>query len=164
MSGVTSVLGSGAGGSGQQVVVNGVLFLAVFAYVLRRQLTVRAVTPRSFLLVVILFGYGLTGGFPTAAPGVALFGVSIVVSVVFGVWRATSMRMWRGTQGVVYRRGTAVTITLWVITVTIKVVLDMIEVAQTRTFTVGPIWLAMAATLAVQQYVMLTRAKSLTTA
>lgn len=163
MSGFASVLGSGAAGTGQQVVaVNAVIFLAVFAYVLRRQLTVRAVTPRSFLLVAILFGYGLTGGFPTAAPGVALFAVSIVVSVVFGVWRATSMRMWRGTKGVVYRRGTAVTITLWAITVTIKVVLDLIEMAQTHTFTAGPIWLAMALTLAVQQYVMLTRARALT--
>ncbi len=64
-------------------------------------------------------------------------------------------------RGVVYRRATPVTITLWVITVTIKVVLDTIESAETHTFTVGPIWLAMSTTLAVQQYVMLNRAESL---
>lgn len=163
MTDLTPLLNAGSAGTAQQgVLVNAVVFLAVLAYVLHRQFSIRPVTPRSFLLVAILFLYGLTGGFPTAALGVALFLVSVVVSSGFGAWRGTSMRMWRASNRVVYRRGTAVTITLWVITVTTKLVLDGYEVAATHAFTAGPIWLAMAATLAVQQYVMLHRAKSLT--
>lgn len=152
------------GASQQGVLVNAVVFLAVLAYVLHRQFSTRPVTPRTFLLVAILFLYGLSGGLPTAGLGVALLLVSVIVSIGFGLWRGTSMRMWRAPDGLVYRRGTALTITLWVITVTTKLVLDGYQMSATHTFTSGPIWLAMALTLAVQQYVMLHRAKSLTTA
>ncbi|MDQ2845417.1 MAG: hypothetical protein M3Y77_03500 [Actinomycetota bacterium] len=162
---LTAPMSTGSPAMSQQAVaVNVAIFLAVLAYVLQRQLSTRAVTSRTFLLVAILFAYGLYSGFPTAPPGIALLLASVVVSIGFGVWRGTSMRMWLASDGVVYRRGTALTVTLWVITVTLKVVLDGWETVTTHTFTVGSIWLAMAVTLAVQQGVMLRRAKSLTPA
>ncbi|MGI8405480.1 MAG: hypothetical protein ACR2OE_12085 [Thermomicrobiales bacterium] len=41
--------------SQQDVLMGTVIFIAVFVYVLHRQLSIRAVTARSFVLVAILF-------------------------------------------------------------------------------------------------------------
>ncbi len=148
--------------SQQAVAVNAAIFLAVLAYVLHRQFSTRAVTSRTFMLISILFAYGLYSGLPTAPLGITLLGTSVVVSIGFGLWRGASMRMWLAPDGVVYRRGTTLTITLWVITVTIKIAIDVWETTRTHTFSTGSIWLAMAVTLAVQQLVLLRRATTLT--
>lgn len=164
MSGLSAALQATSGGPHQQaVLVDIALFVLVLAYVLYRQLHVRPVTTRTFLLVAILVFYGLVSGIPTAGPGVVFLVASLAISIGFGIWRGASMHMWRATDGVVYRRGTAITVTLWGVTVLAKSVLDGFEVSATDTFTAGTIWLAMGVTLAVQQSVMITRAKALTT-
>ncbi len=151
------------GADQQAVLVDTALFVVVLAYVLYRQLHVRPVTTRTFVLGAILVFYGLVSGIPTAGTGVVFLVVSLAISIGFGIWRGASMHMWRAMDGVIYRRGTAITVILWGVTVLAKGVLGGYEVSATHTFTVGPIWLAMGVTLAVQQSVMVTRAKALTT-
>lgn len=145
------------------MLVDVAIFMVVLTYVLYRQLHVRPVTTRTFILVAILLFYGLVSGIPTAGPGVIFLVVSLAISIGFGIWRGASMHMWQATDGVVYRRGTAITVILWGVTVLAKGVVDGFEVSATHAFTAGSIWLAMGVTLAVQQSVMITRAKALTT-
>lgn len=164
MSGLTSALTTASADPDQlALLVNAAIVLAVLGYVLHRQFSIKPLTTRTFLLVAILFFYGISSGLPTAGLGVGLLLVSVLVSIGFGVWRGVSMRIWRASDGIVYHRGTALTITLWAITVAIKIALDGYQLSVTHTITAGPIWLAMAVTLAVQQYVMTNRAKALTT-
>lgn len=163
MTALRASINAGSSAPSQQVavVVNVAIFVAVLAYVLHRQLTTKAVSSRTFILVAILFAYGLSSGLPTGSLPITLLFASVAVSIGFGIWRGTSMRLWLASDGVVYRRATALTITLWAVTVSTKLVLDGWETATTHTFSAGSVWLAMAVTLAVQQLVMLRRAKSL---
>jgi hypothetical protein len=108
-------------------VIVGVLVLAL---VVRRQLQVRAVNDAgSALIPVALVAIGAAevaayaDSHPPAAVTVATIAGSLVVAVVLGAARASTVRLWVQ-EGRVLRQGTAVTIVLWLVSLGLHLLSD----------------------------------------
>ncbi|MEU5049035.1 hypothetical protein [Streptomyces sp. NPDC021096] len=106
---------------------NGALVIAVLvvALVVRRQLRTRPVRRIGSLITPAVLGVlgvsGIAFGIasvvkdrPLAALPVVLLVASLAVAAGFGAARARTVRVWRGPQGEVLRKGTAATTGLWV--------------------------------------------------
>ncbi|MGN6031498.1 MAG: hypothetical protein ACTHQE_07510 [Thermomicrobiales bacterium] len=141
-----------------------VVALEVVAWLVRRQLRARPVRERvGFLpIVLILLALQPPGPAEATATGIGLLVASLALSTGMGCWRATSTHLWRDGQGRAWSQGTALTATLWVVTVAIRIGLDFgigpMLGAETRP---GGLWLGLAVTLGVQRAVTLFRARRL---
>src|ERR1700744_2474378 len=99
--------------------------LAVLAWLLWRQLQVRELRhDRGYLLPLVLCAAGVAEivqydhDHPLAGAGIALLALSIVVAAAFAVARATTVRVWLH-DGRLLRQGTALTIVLWLVAITV---------------------------------------------
>lgn len=155
-------------------IVDLVIGIAVLALVVYRQLAVRRVR-ENYRLVVILAVIGiiqLSRYFSSAGAhfggkiAIALVG-SLVLAAVTGVLRALTVRLWRGDDGQLLRRGTWLTAVLWVVAVAAHIGLDLAVAggAAGKQGSVGnaSIVLYLAVTFGVQQVVLLSRAQRLET-
>jgi len=107
------------------------LGLLVLAWILWRQTQTREVRldrgPRAF---VVLAGVGLwqiasfLGEHAVRPVAIAVLVGSLVVSAAFGLLRGRVQPVWREADGRVLRRGTAVTITLWLVAVALHLGAD----------------------------------------
>jgi hypothetical protein len=149
-----------------------VIGIAVLALILYRQLSVRRVRD-GYRLVIILAVIGvlelsrfLGGRNASHVDGgkvvLALAG-SAVLAVGLGALRATTVRLWRGEDGQLLRRGTWLTATLWVVAVAAHLAFDALIAggASDGKGNIGNATLALylAASFGAQQMVMLKRAE-----
>lgn len=149
-----------------------VIGIAVLAFILYRQLSVRRVR-ESYRLVIILAVIGVLElsrflGSPAGSHlgggkiAVALAG-SAVLAAGMGVLRALTVRLWRGGDGQLLRKGTWLTATLWVAAVAAHLALDALVAGSVggKKGDIGnaTIALYLAVSFGVQQAVMLRRAE-----
>jgi len=113
-----------------------VIAVVVVGLVVRRQLLTRPVRPNGSLIAPAVLGVlgalGIAFGVasvikyhPLTALPVVLLVVSMAIAVGFGAARARTVRVWRGSQGEVLRKGTAATTALWLASVGVHVVLGL---------------------------------------
>lgn len=106
--------------------------VAALALVLTRQLRERPVGGRSLTLPLVLSAIGLItlaqAHPPVTALGVGLAVVELAVVAGFGVLRGRSVQLFVK-EGVPYQRGGARTVTLWVLTVGVRIGLGVLAAA-----------------------------------
>lgn len=102
--------------------------IVVLALVVYRQMRLRPVTGRTVVLPFILLGYGIYSAyFATDATGLldhariamsaAILVTGLLLDVTLGIWRATTMRVWRDEQDVLWRKGTTLTVLAWLVSI-----------------------------------------------
>ena len=149
---------------------NIVIALAVLALILSRQLRTREVREEQpYRIMAILAVIGVVEVVQFAqhhdVPGVAwaLIAASLVVGAALGVARGLTVHVWRE-DGVLYRKGNAVTLVLWLISLGSHIALDAV-LPHTGGDASGlgstSILLYLAVTLGVQQLYVLQRAEHL---
>jgi hypothetical protein len=151
-------------------VVDVVIGIAVLALVIYRQLAVRRVRENYRLVIILAIigilelsnflsanGHSISGGKIT----VALVG-SAILAAVMGLVRALTVKIWRGDDGQLLRRGTWLTGVLWVVAIALHLGFDALVAGGFTTK--GPnignatIVLYLAVTFGAQQVVLLRRA------
>jgi hypothetical protein len=146
---------------------NTLVFVAVFALILWRQVRVRTVREeRPFLLMGALAVVGVleTRSFadshPVSAEAWALLTVSLVVAAGLGVVRGLQLRVWRA-DGTLLQRGTALTVLLWVLGLAVHLgidgVIDAVD-GPARGIGLASLLLYLGVALAAQRAVVLQRA------
>jgi hypothetical protein len=153
------------------LVTNIVIGLAVAAFVIYRQVIPRPVRERSAARLVLVLGViGIVEmvqaakGHSVPARAVVLVVIGLALAVAFGALRAVTMRVWRDPDGVAWRRGSALTITLWIISLAAHIALDLSagHSSVAKSFTSASIWLFLALTLGVQREIIRARAARIT--
>lgn len=151
-------------------IANVLIALAVLALILSRQLRTREVRetqPYRIMLILGVVGLVETVQFQqqhaVSLAGWSLVGTSLVAGVVFGALRGRTVHVWRE-GGVLYRKGNAVTLALWLLAIGlhlgVDVVLKHVDHAAAGIGSTS-ILLYLAVTLGVQQLLVLERAEHL---
>lgn len=150
---------------------NIVVAFAVLALLMSRQLRARPVREdRSWTGVVIIGVLGIyqVAQFAdrhTVAPTAwAITALGLATGVGFGLVRANRMRLWRGSDGLLMRQGSALTAGLWLVGVAVHVGLDvLIDRAAPSAQGLGwaSLTLYLAVSLATQRAHLLARAQRL---
>lgn len=153
-------------------VANVLVALAILALILVRQLRTREVReaqPYRIMLILGVIGVGETVQFhqqhvvSTTAWGLLV--ASLVVGAGFGALRGRTVHVWRD-GGVLYRKGNATTLVLWLVGLALHLGLDVvIKHVDDSAAGLGSssVLLYLAVTLGVQQVLVLERAEHLTT-
>lgn len=149
---------------------NIVVALAIVALILVRQLRTRAVREtQPYRLVLILGVIGLIEtvqfhqSHEVSTTAWALLIASLVLGGIFGLIRGLTVHVWRE-GGVLYRRGNAATLVLWVVGLAAHLGLDAVighVDADARGLGDTAILLYLAITLGAQQLYVLQRAEQL---
>ncbi len=112
---------------------NIVIGLVVLAWVISRQLRVRTVNEeRAMRLLVILGVIGLyevaqfADRHTVSSAAWALVGASLVGSLLLGVLRGRTVRVWRDANGALLQQGTAVTLVLWAVSIAVHLGADLV--------------------------------------
>jgi hypothetical protein len=105
---------------------NVLIALAVLGLVLYRQLRARPVGERRLYTipaVLAVIGVAQGGLLDDAHPAlsVALLAGELVAAVAFGVLRAVTVRLWRESDGELWRRGTGWTLAAWLVSILSRV-------------------------------------------
>ncbi|GAP59755.1 conserved hypothetical protein [Arthrobacter sp. Hiyo1] len=147
--------------------VNVVVYLALIAFVLYRQMMAQPlrVRPLVLLLAVLgLFGLQQLARQSLAADRgrVVLLVVGLVIGLGAGLWRGTTFRVWPD-AGRVMVKGTAMTLVTWAVLIVIRLPFAFLGYAANHSqgFVVGELLLALAVTFAAQNAVIWARAKGL---
>ena len=107
------------------IVTNAVIALLVVGLLLYRQLTPREVKTDGswrFLVIIGLIGLVQLGQFVENSAGIGVLGVGLLVvslglAAVFGAIRAASVTIWQQADGSWWRRGGAITLGLWLVSI-----------------------------------------------
>jgi len=149
-------------------VTNLVIGLVVLVLLLSRQLMTRRLS-ESYRLSVVLAVIGLVEfvtflkGHPTDDSRIAIAVVgSLVLAAAFGAGRALTVRVWRGGDGQLLRKGTWLTAVLWILTVAAHLGYDQLvagHITGKNGGNVGDatVLLYLVVSLTVQRYVLLNR-------
>jgi hypothetical protein len=149
-----------------------IIGIAVLAFIVYRQLSVRRVRD-SYRLVIILAVIGVLelsrflgnrNGSHIGDGKIALaLALSAILAAGMGVLRAMTVRLWRSGDGQLLRQGSWLTATLWVVAVAAHLALDALVAggAGDKKGDIGnaTIALYLAVSFGVQQMVMLKRAE-----
>lgn len=152
-------------------VTNIVIGVAVLAFVVYRQLAVRRVRENYRLIIILAIigivqfsrflssnGHAISGG----RIAITLAG-SAVLAAALGFLRAITVKIWRGPEGQLLRRGTWLTAVLWVVAVAAHLGFDALVAGGfgTKNASIGDatILLYLAVSFGVQQAVLLNRAQ-----
>lgn len=148
-----------------------IIGIAVLAFILYRQLAVRRVRD-SYRLVIILAVIGVlelsrflgrTGAHVSSGKIALALAGSAILAAGMGVLRAMTVRLWRGEDNQLLRKGTWLTATLWLVAVAAHLALDALVAggAADKKGSIGnaTIVLYLAVSFGVQQMVLLKRAE-----
>jgi hypothetical protein len=147
---------------------NLIIGIAVLALLLSRQLVTRRLS-ESYRLSVILAIIGIVefadflNGHPNDDGGIATAVVgSLVIAAVFGAVRALTVRVWRGEDGHLLRKGTWLTAVLWVLSLAAHLGYDDLvagHITGKNGGNVGDatVLLYLVVTLTIQRFVLLRR-------
>lgn len=102
------------------------LYALIALFVIYRQLAPRQVvgTGRMFVLPLVLTAYGaysLLQSPPAGATSYVLLVGELALAAVAGVARALTVRFWTDQRGVLMRRGTWLTLVIWVLFIGIRI-------------------------------------------
>ncbi len=151
-----------------------VVAVIVVGLVVRRQVRTRPVRRGGSLIGLAVLGVLGVGGIAfgvlsvtahrslTVLP-VALLVASLAVAGGFGVARARTVRVWRGAQGEVLRKGTAATTGLWVASVAVHIGLALWidHVAGAGVLGTASLYAYLAVGLGAQSFLVLGRAAAI---
>ena len=148
--------------------VIGVLVVAWLCY---RQLQKRSTKEdrgvRGAVILVIaglVVAYNYLKSHDVGALVLGLTAGSLLIGIALGALRGRLVHLWRE-DGVLYRRGNAITVIIWVIGLAAHIGLDLLATQvqpSAESFGSNTILLYIALSLGAQKFVMLERAKSLT--
>jgi len=148
---------------------NILLGLLVLAGLLWNQLRTRLVRQNAAQIYILLGVIGLAQTYVaisehgSAAGAVAIIWIvaSLVVAALLGIVRATTVKVWRDAAGVAWRKGTAVTIILWIVALGIHFGFEFaIDHASTiATLGSATILLYLAVSMGIQREVVRQRAQ-----
>lgn len=151
----------------QQVVailVNGGIYVVLIAFVLYRQMSRQPLRPRRLVLLPAILGlFALQQlsrqRLPTDISTVAFLVVNVGVSLVLGLWRGTTFRVWSD-AGIVFTKGTVATLVSWAVLIAIRIPFAFASHALTfpQGLVIGELLLALAITFAAQNAVLWARA------
>ena len=100
-----------------QYLVSILPWIAVAAYVVYQQFSAQPIVERRLLvlpLIMAALGVSALVQQPPATIGaIAVLLVSAAGAVALGLWRGASVRVWTDASGVAWRKGTALTLALW---------------------------------------------------
>ncbi|MEV5706594.1 hypothetical protein [Actinoallomurus sp. NPDC052274] len=137
------------------------LAVGIALLVIVLQFTTRPVRWQAWIWVVLCVARGCVPPGPARATtaGIGLLVVSLIASAIFGAVRGRTMPMWRGPDGLVYRRGGGVTLLLWLATIATRFLVSGLGlVVFHEPVDLNALWLGLGVTLAAQQLVMMRRA------
>lgn len=142
------------------VVVNVAIYVVLIGFVLYRQMSRVALNPRRLVLLpVILAVFAVQQLSRQAlrfdAGTLAFLGVSLAVSILAGMWRGTTFRIWTD-AGVVMTKGTALTLIAWVVLIALRLPFALVSHAANypQGLVIGELLLALAVTFAAQNVVI----------
>lgn len=151
------------------ILVNAGIYVALIVFILYRQMSRRPLSPRRLIIlpaVMAVFGVQQVSrqSFTVDAGTVMFLGLSLVVSVLAGLWRGTTFRLWVE-AGVVMVKGTAMTMVSWGVLLAIRIPFALASHAARypQGLTIGELLVALAVTFAAQNTVLWTRSGRLTT-
>ncbi len=150
------------------VVVNVAIYVALIAFILFRQMSRVSLNPRRLIILPALMAvFALQQlsrqTFTLDLGTVAFLVASLAVSLLAGVWRGTTFRVWNE-AGVVMTKGTVVTLIAWGVLILIRVPFAAASHAANyaQGLVIGELLLALAVTFAAQNAVIWLRAARLT--
>jgi hypothetical protein len=151
------------------IIVNVAVYVALIGFVLYRQMSRLPLNTRRLVLlpaVIAVFAVQQLSrqSFTVDLGTVAFLGLSLAVSVLAGLWRGTTFRMWIET-GVVMTKGTAITLVAWGVLIAIRLPFAFASHAAKypQGLVIGELLLALAVTFAAQNAVIWQRSTRLTT-
>lgn len=136
------------------------LIVGITLFVVIRQFTVREVNSNMYIWIAVLVVRGLFPPGPArlTGAGIGFLIASLVISVIFGIVRGTTMPMWRDETGKLLRKGGKMTLVLWLLTIVTRLALGgWAELQFGEPFNANALWLGMGVTLAAQQLIMTRR-------
>jgi hypothetical protein len=152
------------------IVVNVGIYVALIGFVLYRQMSRLPLNPRRLVLLPVLIAvFALQQlsrhPLPFDLGMVALLVASIAVSILAGLWRGTTFRVWME-AGVVMTKGTAITLIAWGVLIAIRLPIAYASHAANypQGLVIGELLLALAVTFAAQNAVIWVRSSRLATA
>ncbi|MGH7918482.1 MAG: hypothetical protein ACREQM_00890 [Candidatus Dormibacteraceae bacterium] len=140
------------------------IYVLIALFVIYRQLAPRPVNSFGLytVLPVAMLAYGLyslAGTPPQGSTALLLLGGGIVIGALAGVLRGISMRYWINAQGTPMRRGTWLTIVIWIAYIAARVGTYVLFPHAVST---GETMISIGLTLGVQTVVMYLRGHRLT--
>jgi hypothetical protein len=142
-----------------QYAVTIVLAALLVVFIIYQQLRTRQITSRNLVappLILAFLGIVNLNQHPLAsgAAGTAL-GASVLTALVFGVARGITTQIW-WSEGVLLRKGTTVTLLLWVVGIGLRIVIAVVarRGGVATSVTTGEIPLFLGVTLAAQNLVI----------
>jgi hypothetical protein len=151
-------------------VTNILIAVLIVAYLIARQLVTRPVRERSAARLVLILGViGIiemvqsVKGHKLGAETITLVAAGIVMGALLGLARAVTVRVWRDTAGLAWRRGTVLTAMLWVVSLAAHLGIDVVVDHSTtaKGLASASILLYLGVTLGVQREVIRLRAAQL---
>jgi len=102
-----------------------VLWAAIAVFFIVRQFMSAPIRPRSLLVVPLVMGYFGIQAIVKTPPETVLAGtvflVNVVAGVVLGLARGASTKVWQAADGTWMRRGTLLTLVLWIVSIAARV-------------------------------------------
>jgi hypothetical protein len=150
------------------VVVNIAVYVALIAFILVRQMSRTAVNPRRLVILPALIAVFAVEqlsrqGLNLDLPTISFLATSLAVSLVAGMWRGTTFRLW-AEHDVVMTKGTLLTLVAWGVLIAIRIPFAAVSHAANypQGLAIGELLLALAVTFAAQNAVIWLRAGRLT--
>lgn len=153
--------------------VNILLIAAVIVFVIYRQMTTQRVGGKAVIIPGALVVYGLYEAYfgknatglldpHHLAVSVALFAICLVLAVGLGVWRGVTVHAWRDQAGALWRKGNAMTLVAWVVSIGSRVLVGFLGGYLFHTAeTTASIMIAAGISIGVQNLVISRRAQHL---
>lgn len=146
------------------ILVNVGIYVVLIAFVLYRQMSRLPLSPRRLVLLPAIIGVfavqQLSRQSITFDAGTVLFlVVSIAISILAGMWRGTTFRLWTE-PGVTMIKGTAITLVSWGVLIAIRIPFALAAHAARypRGLVISELLLSLAVTFATQNVVIWLRA------
>lgn len=139
----------------------------LLVFVVYQQMRTRDIQPRQLILIpafLALLGFANVQKRPpdSTAADLAL-AVSVLIALVFGVGRGVTVQVWRA-NGVPMRKGTALTLVLWVVGLALRIVVGLVagHSGVPSSVTEGELPLFLGITLAAQNVLIWQRGQDAT--
>jgi hypothetical protein len=153
----------------QQYLLTVVPWIAIALLVIYRQFTAQPLRGQPLIVLpVILAVMGISNlaRQPSiTSTAIGLLVVNVVIASTLGLWRGTSLQVWRDTTGTILRRATQFTLTLWLVAIALRVLTALIGHASgiATSVSFGELPLFLGITFAAQNLVVWARAQSMST-
>jgi hypothetical protein len=142
-------------------------WIAVAILVIYRQFTIQPLRGRPLIVLpVILAALGISNlaQQPAMAPSaIAVLVLNVAIAVTLGLWRGSSIRVWRDAGDTVLRQATLLTLTLWLVAIVLRALTAVLGHLSGNAGSVsfGELPLFLGITFAVQNLVVWARVQPL---